>query len=87
MVFTLFGRLYTKLLKNYVSMAFQPPVSVIKRVKFLLIRVRTRVDGRGNTDTDRCSLPYVSEWFASINGLGYTDTGVRTQTGVAWPLY
>ena len=41
-------------------------MSVIKRVKFLPIRVRTQVDGRGYADTDRCSLPYVSEWFASI---------------------
>ena len=66
-------RLYTKLLKNHVRMMFSPSVSVIKRVKFLPIHVRTWVDGRGYTDTDRCSLPYASEWFASINRYGYTD--------------
>ena len=55
-------------------MTFPPPVSVIKRVKYLSIHVRTRGDGRGYTDADRCSLLYVSEWFASINGHSYTST-------------
>ena len=60
--------------------------TIIKRVKFLPIRVRTRVDVHGYADTDRCSLAYASEWFASINGHGYKDTGARTRTGVAGPL-
>ena len=80
------ARLCTKLQKNYVSMTFQPSVSVIKRVRFFPIRVRTQVDGRRYVDTDKWSLPCASEWFASINGHGYTDTGVQTRTGVAWPL-
>ena len=68
-------------------MTFPPPVSVIKRVKYLSIPVSTRDDGRGYTDADRCSLLYASEWFGSISGHGYTDTGAWTQTGVAWPLF
>ena len=67
-------------------MTFLSSVSVTKRAKFLPIRVRTRVDGCGKMDTDKCSLPYASEWFASIDGHGHTDTCARTQTGVAWPL-
>ena len=35
---------------------------------------------------DRCSLPYESEWFASVKGHRYTDTGARTRTGVAYPM-
>ena len=66
-------------------MTFPPPMSVIKRVKYLCIRARTRDDRRGYTDADRCSLLYASEWFASINGHRYTDTDAWTRTGVAWP--
>ena len=51
-------RSHTKLVKNSFSMTFPPPV-------FLLIRVRTQVDGCGYADMDRCSLPYASEWFPS----------------------
>ena len=67
-------------------MTFPPPVSVIKRVKYLSIRVRTRDDGPRYTDVDRCSLLYASEWLASINGHGYTDMGARTRRGVVCPL-
>ena len=49
-------------------MRFLPAVAIIKRVMYLPTRIRTRVDGHGYTDTDRCSLPYASKWFASING-------------------
>ena len=76
-------RLYANIMANDIIMMFLPPVSVIKRVKFLPIHVRTRDDGRGYADTDRCSLPYESEWLASIHGHGYTDTDARTWTGVA----
>ena len=64
-------------------MTFPPSVSVIKRVEFLPIRVRTWVDGRGYADTGMCSLPYASEWLPSNNGHGYMDTGAQTGTGVA----
>ena len=67
-------------------MTFPPPVSVIKRIKYFSTHVRTRVDGHGYMDADRCSLPYASQWCASNNGPGYTDTGAQTQTGVAKPL-
>ena len=46
----------------------------------------TRVQICGYADRDRCSLPYESEWFASIYGHGYTDTGAQTRIDVAWPL-
>ena len=54
-------------------MTFPPPVSVIKRVKYLSIRVCTRDDGRGYTDADKCS-------FVQVNGLvPLADTGTRTR--------
>ena len=84
MVFNLIWWVHTKLLKICVSMTFPPSVFANKIVKFLPIRVHTRVDGRGYVDTDRCSLPYRNKWFPSINGHRYTDTGTRTRTGVAW---
>ena len=46
------------------------------------IRVWTRVDRQGYTD--KCSFPYASQWFLSLHGHGYVDTGALT--GVAWPL-
>ena len=60
-------------MKNRVIVTFLPYVSVIKRAKFLPIRVRTRADGRGHADTDTCSLPNANEWFAFSDGHGYTD--------------
>ena len=41
----------------------------------------------GLTDVDiqtRTDVASESEWFASINGHRYTDTGAQTRTGVVW---
>ena len=87
MIVPLLARLYTKLLNKQVSMVFPPSVSVIKRVKFLPIPVRTQFDGHGHADTDRCSLSYASEWFASINEHRNRNTGAvhnHGRTGVTW---
>ena len=50
-------------------------MSVMENIKYIPMRVWTRVDRCGYTDTDRCSFAYARQWFASIHGQLYTDTG------------
>ena len=53
MILTSCGDIIYKISENHVSMRFSSSMSVI--------------DGRRYLDTNRCSLPSASEWFASIN--------------------
>ena len=43
-------------MKNDVILTFVPSMSMLERVLYLPICVRTQVDGRGNRDMDKCSL-------------------------------
>ena len=72
-------------MKNDVNMMFLKSVSIIKRVKYLSIRVRTATV-HGMTDAvirTRTGVAYSMQ----VNGLVPSmDMGARTWTGVAWTL-
>ena len=67
MVLSLFGKVIHQIIEKYVSMTFPPPVSIIKRVKYL--------HRHGYMDTDRCSLIYMQ-----VHGvIPFMDTGMWTR--------
>ena len=68
--------------ENDIIVTFLPPVSVMDRVKFCPLRIWSRVDGRGYTDADRCSLADASQWFHTR-----TRTWLHGNRGVAWLLW
>ena len=83
--FCLIG-LIALLMENYVIMMFLPSVSMLEGVIYLHICVQIRVEGRGYTDMDRCSLPYASQWVASIQVCTQVyGHGAWTWTGVTSP--
>ena len=84
MVYTLFGEIIHFINEKMTSIwrFYHPSPSLKGSSTFPSVSTHRR----GYTDTDRCSLPCVDQWFGSIDGHGYIDTGARTRTGVAWPL-